>query len=70
MEAGKRVAALRPVIADPSGGALDPDLTPDGCRMAEDFSNFYESLPRDAVHSSSLLRTVAMAKHLCDAAGI
>jgi len=51
-------------------GTLDPDLTPEGYQMAEDFANFYKSLSWAAVYSSPLRRTVAMAKPLCDSAGI
>jgi broad specificity phosphatase PhoE len=51
-------------------GALDPDLTPEGFQMAEDFADAYKSLPWVAVFSSPLRRAVATAKPLCEAAGI
>jgi broad specificity phosphatase PhoE len=51
-------------------GALDPDLTPAGHQMAEDFAVAYKSLPWAAVFSSPLRRAVATAKPLCDAVGI
>jgi probable phosphoglycerate mutase len=51
-------------------GTLDPDLTPAGYEMAEDFADAYKSLPWVAVFSSPLRRAVATAKPLCEAAGI
>jgi broad specificity phosphatase PhoE len=51
-------------------GTLDPDLTPDGHQMAEDFADAHKSLPWAAVFSSPLRRAVATAKPLCEAAGI
>ena len=51
-------------------GSLDPELTPDGCLMAEDFAGAYASLPWEAVFSSPLRRAVATAEPLCTAAGI
>ena len=51
-------------------GTLDPDLTPEGHLMAEDFADFYKTLPWNAVFSSPLRRAVATAKPLCEAAGI
>ena len=51
-------------------GTLDPDLTPEGYQMAEDFADAYKSLPWVAVFSSPLRRAVATAKPLCEAAGI
>jgi probable phosphoglycerate mutase len=51
-------------------GTLDPDLTPEGYQMAEDFADAYKSLPWVAVCSSPLRRAVATAKPLCEAAGI
>ena len=51
-------------------GTLDPDLTPVGYQMAEDFADAYRSLPWVAVFSSPLRRAVATAKPLCEAAGI
>lgn len=51
-------------------GTLDPDLTPEGYQMAEDFADAYKSLPWVAVFSSPLSRAIATAKPLCEAAGI
>jgi broad specificity phosphatase PhoE len=51
-------------------GTLNPDLTPAGYQMAEDFANAYKSLPWVAVFSSPLRRSVATAEPLCGAAGI
>ena len=51
-------------------GTLDPDLTPAGYQMAEDFAGAYKSLPWIAVFSSPLRRAVATAKPLCEAAGL
>ena len=51
-------------------GTLDPDLTPEGHQMAEDFAAAYKSLPWVAVFSSPLRRAVATARPLCEAAGI
>jgi broad specificity phosphatase PhoE len=51
-------------------GTLDPELTPEGYQMAEDFADAYKSLPWAAVFSSPLRRAVATAKPLCAAAGI
>jgi broad specificity phosphatase PhoE len=51
-------------------GTLDPDLTPEGHQMAEDFASAYKSLSWGAVFSSPLRRAVATAKPLCEATGI
>jgi probable phosphoglycerate mutase len=51
-------------------GTLDPDLTPAGHQMAEDFADAYKSFPWVAVFCSPLRRAVATAKPLCEAAGI
>ena len=51
-------------------GSLDPDLTPEGHLMAQDFAAAYKSLPWTAVFSSPLRRAVATAQPLCDAVGI
>jgi broad specificity phosphatase PhoE len=50
-------------------GTLDPDLTPEGYQMAEDFAGAYRSLPWAAVFCSPLRRAVASAKPLCEAVG-
>ncbi|MEJ2474441.1 MAG: histidine phosphatase family protein [Desulfobacterales bacterium] len=51
-------------------GTLDPDLTPEGYQMAEDFADAYKSLPWVAVFSSPLRRALATVEPLCKAAGI
>jgi len=51
-------------------GTLDPDLTPQGYQMADDFAGAYQSFSWVAVFSSPLLRAVATAKPLCEAAGM
>ena len=51
-------------------GILDPDLTPAGYQMAEDFADYYKSLPWAAVFSSPLRRAVVTAAPLCKATGI
>lgn len=51
-------------------GILDPDLTPAGYEMAEDFAGVYKSLPWAAVFSSPMHRTVATAAPLCKTTGI
>lgn len=60
-------------IASQTGGycgTLDPDLTPEGYQMAEDFANAYKSLSWAAVFSSPLRRAMATAKPLCEVAGV
>jgi probable phosphoglycerate mutase len=51
-------------------GTLDPELTPEGCLMAEDFAQAYASLKWAAILSSPLGRAIATAKPLSDATGI
>jgi broad specificity phosphatase PhoE len=51
-------------------GSLDPDLTPEGHQMAEDFADSYTSLPWRAVFSSPMRRALATAGPLCQATGI
>ena len=51
-------------------GTLDPDLTPEGYQMAEDFADAYKSLPWVAVFSSPLRRALATVEPLCKATGI
>jgi hypothetical protein len=61
-----------PLASETGGycGTLDPDLTPTGYQMAEDFADAYQSLPWVAVISSPLGRAVATAKPLCEATGL
>jgi len=51
-------------------GAIDPELTPAGSQMAEQFAATYAKLPWEAVYVSPMKRTIATAKPLCDAVGI
>jgi broad specificity phosphatase PhoE len=48
---------------------LDPDLTPEGYQMVENFADAYKFLPWVAAFSSPLRRAVATARPLCEAAG-
>jgi broad specificity phosphatase PhoE len=52
------------------GSGLDPELTPEGARMAQAFAAAYRSLPWAAVYASPLRRTLATARPLCDALGL
>jgi probable phosphoglycerate mutase len=51
-------------------GELDPELTPEGVRMAQGFADAYRSLPWKAAYVSPMKRTIATAKPLCDAVGL
>jgi len=51
-------------------GTLDPNLTPEGYQMAEDFADAYKSLPWVAVFSSPLRRALATVEPLSKATGI
>ncbi|HBE33968.1 MAG TPA: histidine phosphatase family protein [Cyanobacteria bacterium UBA11368] len=51
-------------------GEIDPDLTPEGHKMAAAFAKAYQSLPWEAIYVSPMKRTIATAKPLCDAVGI
>jgi broad specificity phosphatase PhoE len=50
-----------------SGGAADPELTPEGEQMAADFALAYRDVPFRAVYSSPLRRTVATARPVYEA---
>lgn len=50
-------------------GRLDPDLTPVGHHMAEDFAKAYRAHPFQAVYVSPMLRTRMTAQPLCAATG-
>lgn len=52
------------------GSGLDPELTPDGLKMAEAFAGAYRSESWQAIYSSSLKRAINTARPLCDAIGI
>jgi len=51
-------------------GAVDPDLTPAGYKMAKNFAETYKFIPWTAVFSSPLQRAVATANPLCEVTGI
>ncbi|MEG4211105.1 histidine phosphatase family protein [Microcoleus sp. S13_B4] len=51
-------------------GHIDPELTPEGSQMAEQFGAAYAKLLWNAVYVSPMKRTIATAKPLCDAVGI
>ncbi|NEP85086.1 MAG: histidine phosphatase family protein [Okeania sp. SIO3B3] len=51
-------------------GILDPELTPEGLEMAEQFAKTYSSLNWTAAYVSPKKRTIATAKPLCDAVGL
>lgn len=52
------------------GSGLDPELTPDGLKMAEAFTRAYLKTNWRAIYSSSLRRTITTAQPLSDALGI
>jgi broad specificity phosphatase PhoE len=52
------------------GSGLDPELTPDGLKMAQAFADAYRAKPWRAIYSSSLRRGIATARPLCDALGM
>jgi probable phosphoglycerate mutase len=52
------------------GSGLDPELTADGLRMAQEFAVAYRSTSWRGIYTSSLQRTVATARPLCDQLGI
>jgi probable phosphoglycerate mutase len=52
------------------GSGLDPELTPDGLKMAQAFADAYRAKPWRAIYSSSLRRGLATAQPLCDALGM
>ncbi len=51
-------------------GSLDPDLTPEGYEMAQDFAAAYKDLAWEAVFCSPMKRTVATAQPLCKTVGL
>lgn len=52
------------------GSGLDPELTPDGMKMAHAFARAYRDTEWQAIYTSSLRRTSTTAQPLCDALGI
>ena len=51
-------------------GNLDPELTENGLKMAEQFAQSYQNLPWTAVFISPMKRTIATANPLCDVVGL
>jgi broad specificity phosphatase PhoE len=52
------------------GSGLDPELTPDGLKMARAFAEAYRATPWRAIYSSSLRRGITTAQPLCDTMGM
>jgi probable phosphoglycerate mutase len=52
------------------GSGLDPELTPDGLKMAKAFAEAYRTTPWRRIYSSGLKRAINTARPLCDALGI
>ncbi len=48
------------------GSGLDPELTPDGLKMARAFADAYREMPWRAIYSSALQRAMTTAKPYCD----
>ncbi|MGC9523913.1 MAG: histidine phosphatase family protein [Limnospira sp.] len=51
-------------------GNLDPELTEDGIKMAQEFAETYRHLRWVAAYVSPMKRTIATAKPLCETVGI
>ncbi len=51
-------------------GMLDPELTENGYKMAEQFATAYQKLPWTAAFISPMKRTIATAKPLCEKVGL
>ena len=52
------------------GSGLDPELTPEGMKMAHAFAKAYREVEWHEVYSSSLRRSIKTAQPLCDALGV
>ncbi len=52
------------------GSGLDPELTPDGLKMAAAFADAYRTESWQAIYSSGLQRAINTARPVCDAIGI
>ena len=52
------------------GSGLDPELTPDGLKMAQAFAAAYRSTPWRAIYTSNLQRGLASAKPISEEVGI
>ncbi|GFE69364.1 histidine phosphatase family protein [Chroococcus sp. FPU101] len=48
-------------------GISDPELTPEGIRMAQAFAAAYQALPWAGIYVSPMKRTIATAQPLCEA---
>ena len=51
-------------------GALDPELTKEGCEMAQAFAKAYCAIPWTDVYVSPMKRTIVTAQPLCDVMGL
>lgn len=51
-------------------GAINPELTPEGLEMAQEFATSYQNTPWKAIFSSPMKRTQATAKPLCELTGM
>lgn len=51
-------------------GELDPELTPEGARMAKSFADSHRSMEWQAVYVSPMKRTIATARPLCEIIGL
>jgi len=51
------------------GSGSDPELTPEGLQMADEFAQAYAAKPWTAIYSSTLQRAISTAKPICDATG-
>jgi len=51
-------------------GIIDPELTPQGLAMAQEFAAAYGSLPWEAIYASPMKRAIATAQPLCDVTGL
>lgn len=49
------------------GSGLDPELTPEGVEMAQAFAAAFREVAWEAVYTSTLRRTLATARPLCEA---
>lgn len=52
------------------GAGLDPELTPEGYKMAEEFATVYSHTPWKAIYTGPLRRTIDAATPIAQAAGI
>ena len=52
------------------GAGLDPELTPDGFKMAEEFATAFSHVPWKAIYAGPLRRTIEAARPISQATGI